>query len=155
AGAGPDVFDRALQRVDQNRIALLDATAAQGAAGQAAYQQSRQRAEQMRQSAIDAALAEATRRGAPQATLTAIQEQISRPFQDAALTRDRAAANWQNVFGAVGQAGSEFREQYAAALPLAQQMFRDDLASRFAEINSTGEVELGRINAARDTELAR
>lgn len=154
--AGPDVFDRAITSVRDDRRALLDSIAAAGSAGKAEYQRQAEQSAASKQTAISAALAAAQQHGnTDPGTLAAIQQQISRPYDEGTSARDASSANWQNLFSAIGGANDAYFAKYADSLPVIQQQFRNDLATNFATTRADAQREIAKSKMASDVQLAQ
>jgi hypothetical protein len=145
--AGPDVFDRAMGTVRDQRRGLLDAIAGAGSAGKAEYQRIAQMASARQQTQLSQALAAAQQHGQTDpGTIEALNRGINQPFDEATSSRDMASNNWQQLFSAMGLANDAYFTQYGNTLPLIQQQFKNDLATNFAtaRAGAMGEIEKGR-----------
>lgn len=154
--AGPDVFDKAIASVRDDRRAMLEAVAAAGSAGKAEYQRQAELSAASKQSMLSQALASATQRGnSDQGTLDAITARISQPFAEGQSARDAASANWGNLFNAIGVSNDAYLGKYEASLPLIQQQFRSDLATNFATTRADAQREIAKGQQATGLQLAQ
>jgi hypothetical protein len=77
--AGPDVYDRAISSVRDDRRALLDAVAAAGSAGKAEYQRQAEQSSASKSAALASAVAAAQSRNADPSTIAALQNTADLP----------------------------------------------------------------------------